>query len=296
MRGGAEIQQALRRFVTRWADYTGSERSEAQTYLNELFACYGTDRKEAGAEFEESHSSAGIMDLYWRDIAIVEMKAPAEAPRLANHRPQALRYWQESSDVTTGRPAPRYVVLCAFHLFEVWEPGRFPNEPRAGFALADLPDRYDALLFLTAADDEPLFAGADRALTHKAASAVADLYHALLERNAGPRERIQSFVLKLVWLFFAEDYGLIADHPLERILRLLKKDAGWSSTMFGGLFAALNDPQDAGRQGALRGTPYVNGEMFAESAAVHLTAVEARAALEAARYDWRGVDPTIFGC
>ena len=65
--------------------------------------------------------------------------------------------------------------------------------------------------------------------------------------------------------------------------------------MFGGLFAALNDPQDAGRQGALRGTPYVNGEMFAESAAVHLTAVEARAALEAARYDWRGVDPTIFG-
>ena len=126
------------------------------------------------------------MDLYWRDIAIVEMKAPAEAPRLANHRPQALRYWQESSDVTTGRPAPRYVVLCAFHLFEVWEPGRFPNEPRAGFALADLPDRYDALLFLTAADDdEPLFAGADRALTHKAASAVADLYHALLERNAG---------------------------------------------------------------------------------------------------------------
>ena len=58
-RSGAEIQEALRGFVARWASYQGSERGEAQTYLNDLFACYGTDRFEAGAKFEDFKASAG---------------------------------------------------------------------------------------------------------------------------------------------------------------------------------------------------------------------------------------------
>ena len=31
MRSGEEIQTALRKFVKRWGDYSGSERGEAQT-------------------------------------------------------------------------------------------------------------------------------------------------------------------------------------------------------------------------------------------------------------------------
>jgi hypothetical protein len=44
---GEEIQQALRAFVAKWSGYTGSERAEAQTYLNELFSCYGWPRSAA---------------------------------------------------------------------------------------------------------------------------------------------------------------------------------------------------------------------------------------------------------
>jgi len=32
-RSGEEIQRALRSFVGRWREYTGSERAEAQTFL-----------------------------------------------------------------------------------------------------------------------------------------------------------------------------------------------------------------------------------------------------------------------
>jgi hypothetical protein len=32
-------------------------------------------------------------------------------------------------------PPPRYVVLCAFKTFEVWEPGAVYREPRATFTL-----------------------------------------------------------------------------------------------------------------------------------------------------------------
>jgi hypothetical protein len=35
---GEEIRAALTAFAARWSVYEGTERSEAQTYLNELFA------------------------------------------------------------------------------------------------------------------------------------------------------------------------------------------------------------------------------------------------------------------
>src|SRR4051812_37258987 len=97
----------------------GSERAEAQTFLNQLFACYGSDRQAAGARFEEP-TAGRFVDLFWPRRCLVEMKRPSEANRLPVHREQALRYWRTSG--TPQTPAPRYVVLCGFHRFEVWEP------------------------------------------------------------------------------------------------------------------------------------------------------------------------------
>lgn len=42
---GEQIQARLRKFVKDWQTYDGTERSEAQTFLNELFAAYGGDRR-----------------------------------------------------------------------------------------------------------------------------------------------------------------------------------------------------------------------------------------------------------
>ncbi len=54
MRSGPEIQDALAKFVAKWSGYTGSEKAEAQTFLNEPFAAYGSDRSAVGALFEDS--------------------------------------------------------------------------------------------------------------------------------------------------------------------------------------------------------------------------------------------------
>ena len=101
---GEEIRAALTAFAARWSVYEGTERSEAQTYLNELFACYGTDRSEV-AHFEE-YQAGRFVDLMWPRVCLIEMKAPAEAKRLAKHRDQALQYWSESADPETNTPAP----------------------------------------------------------------------------------------------------------------------------------------------------------------------------------------------
>lgn len=195
MRSGEEIQAALRAFVTRWNDYTGTERGGAQTYLAELITCYGSDwRDDLGGKFEDAHtsSSAGIMDLHLPGVAIVEMKAPREAPYLNIHRDQALRYWRHSADAATDRPAPPYVVLCAFQRFEVWEPGRFPTEPRAEFILEGLPQEYEKLVFLAGRGHEPLFGPSYQALTTEAARLMAELYHGLRDRTAAAPEDCQA--------------------------------------------------------------------------------------------------------
>jgi hypothetical protein len=46
-RSGEEIQVALTAFALRWKGYQGTEKAEAQTFLNELFACYGTARSDS---------------------------------------------------------------------------------------------------------------------------------------------------------------------------------------------------------------------------------------------------------
>ena len=55
---GDEIRHRLSTFAAKWSVYAGGERSEAQTYLNELFACYGQERS-AVARFEEPQAGPG---------------------------------------------------------------------------------------------------------------------------------------------------------------------------------------------------------------------------------------------
>src|SRR5687768_14739547 len=93
---GEEIRQRLIPFAARWSVYDRSERAEAQTFLNQLFDCYGQDRSEV-AFFEEPQAGR-FLDLIWPRVCIIEMKAPAEANRLDRHRDQAFGYWRNASD------------------------------------------------------------------------------------------------------------------------------------------------------------------------------------------------------
>jgi hypothetical protein len=295
-RSGQEIQAALQRFAASWADYAGTERAEAQTFLNELFACYGTDRKAVGARFEDFKTSAGFMDLHWPEVCIVEMKAPSRAATLHDARDQVFRYWLESADSAHGQSAARWVVLCAFHRFEVWKPGEFPDAPRVSFDLVELPERYEVLQFLAGPAQEPVFIEHYKALTEGAAGTMADLYQSMRARAAAPSDELQRFVMQAVWTLFAEDLSMLDGYPLQHLVGALRTDPNRSSAAeIGHLFRVLNQKGDHSRRGVLAGTRYVNGELFREPAEVDLEPAELDMLATAAEYDWRQVDPTIFG-
>ena len=112
----------------------------------------------------EEAQDVGFIDMVWPGVCIFEMKRPSEADRLEAHRAQALRYWQRSG--SARQAAPPYVVLCAFHRFEIWQPGAVYTEPRTIFDLAELPENLDALAFL--AGREPIFVADQSELTREA--------------------------------------------------------------------------------------------------------------------------------
>jgi hypothetical protein len=291
-RTGADIRRALIEFATRWTSYHGSERAEAQTFLNELLACYGTHRQDVGARFEQPTGS-GFIDMIWPRVCIIEMKRPSEATRLGAHREQALAYWRDSG--TPQTPAPRYVVLCGFHQFEVWEPGAVYREPRADFALAELPDNLDALLFL--AGREPVFVGGQAEVTREAVALVTDLYAQLRERRAADPETLRTFLLQCVWSMFAEDLQMLPAHLFTRVLDGLAADPRRSSADdLGQLFRHLAEPGVRPEHGLYAGVPYADGGLFSTPAVVHLDPMEVELLRQASsNYDWKRVEPAIFG-
>lgn len=289
---GEEIRARLAAFAARWLPYTGSERSGAQTFLTELLGCYG---QPVDPLWFERSQQGRFLDLHWPGRCIIEMKAPAEARRLAAHRPQAKRYWEESSDAARGIEAPPYLVLCAFQRFEVWEPGRFPDAPRAEFDLAELQDRYDALQFL--AGEAPVFVGGHASITTDAAQHLAALNAALADRREGGPDDRRAFLLQCVWSMFAEDLGQIPGHRFSEIVELLHADPRRSSADdLGGLFATLNDPaRERPRHGLYAGVPYADGGLFERVPRLHLVSEELDLLRLAASHNWREVQPQIFG-
>ena len=234
------------------------------------------------------------MDLHWPGILIVEMKGPTVS--LEKAKEQRRRYWQESSDSAEGIPAARFVIACNFREFEIWEPGRFPNEPRITFPLAELPDRYDSFLFLQSETSEPVFSEHRRELTTEAAKHIAELYTSLADRAAAPIDEIQRFTMQLVWCLFAEDLGMLDDYPLQNTVNvLLKEQHPDSARDIGYLFTLLNQKGNHNRQGRYAGTRYVNGDLFARPAAVFMNHDELVHLRQAAEFNWKTVDPTIFG-
>ncbi len=291
-----EIRRKLTGFAVDWGGYQGTERSEAQTFCNELLDCYGTKRKEV-ATFEERTGAGGFIDMIWPEVCLIEMKRPSQAEKLADHREQALDYWQEVSKAASesGKKAPEWIVLSAFGRFEILDPDAGWDRPVDEFPLAELPERLSSLKFL--AGEEPYFRASQADLSRDAVATLTDLYAGLRERRASDLDTLRVFILQVVWAMFAEDLGLLPNNVLSRVLEgLVKSPSRSSADDLGQLFRYLAESKPRPAKGSLyEGTPFANGGLFERPTQVHLTVEELKTLLNACNLDWRQVEPAIFG-
>ena len=273
------------------AHITGDEKGEAQLFLDRLFQAFGQKGvREAGATLEMriKKTDAGgtaFADLVWKPVVLIEMKK--RGVDLSRHYRQAFDYWTR---LVPGRP--RYVVLCNFDEFWVYDFETQMDSPVDTVPLAELSERWGPLAFLLPHDIQPTFGNDHEAVTRKAADLLAQCFNKLIVRRVD-RSLAQRFTLQILVALFSEDIGLLEKYFVTRLLDECHEPAD-SFDLLGGLFTAMNT---AGRMtgGRFKGVDYFNGGLFSEPARVELYPDELSQLRQAAKSDWSKVRPEIFG-
>lgn len=292
----SQIVESLTRFVDYAKRLDGDEKGEAQVFCDRLFQAFGHQGyKEAGATLEyriKKGRTTSFADLIWKPRLLIEMKKGGE--KLHLHYQQAFEYW-----VNAVPNRPRYVVLCNFREFQIYDFDKQLNDPVDTITVDELPKRYTAFNFLFPDERKPQFNNDREAVSRKAADQTAELFRSLTHRITKPipRPQAQRFVLQTVVSMFAEDIDLLPSGTIKGIVDDCLESKQSSYDLFGGLFRQMNSP-NAATGGRFKGVRYFNGGLFATIEPIDLF----RSELEllggdngAATKDWSKVNPAIFG-
>jgi len=299
------IEATLAGFADYGKSLKGDEKGEAQVFCDRLFQAFGHDGVHgAGATLEHrvkgEDKKTKFVDCVLPGKLLIEMKKRGE--KLQRHYSQAFHYWTR---IVPHRP--RYVILCNFDEFWIYDFNKQLDEPMDRVTLADLPQRYDALNFLLPRPKTPNFRNDLVAVTQSAADKVSRVFNQLIERESRELSRthdkataealvrvpVQRFVLQCVIAMVSEDAGLLPKGLFSELLSDCL--AGQSSyDLLGGLFRQMNTAT-AARGGRFAGVRYFNGGLFAEVDPIELKPSELFLLQEASREDWSKVKPSIFG-
>jgi len=295
--------QRLHTFVNFVSEHLkGDEKGEAQLFLDRFFRAFGHEGAiEAGATYEErihkgsKKGKTGFADLVWKPRVLIEMKK--RGADLTKHYSQAFDYWQRA---VPNRP--RYVMLCNFDEFWVYDFDTQIDTPIDTVALEQLPERVATFGFMEVQERKSVFGNNQVEVTEKAAGRMGELYQILRDRMAKTRHLdqpeaallAQRFVLQCVLAMFAEDRGLLPDSLFVACVKDCLESSASSYDVLGGLFQAMNTPglTPAGR---FQGVDYFNGGLFSKLDPIDLTQPELKLLEVSALEDWSRVRPAIFG-
>jgi hypothetical protein len=216
-------EEKLAEFVG-WAQQhiTGDEKGQAQIFLDRLFQAFGHPGVlDVGGQTEfrirqaaEDGGGTAFADLVWKPVVLFEMKK--RGVDLQRHYRQAFDYWTR---LVPNRP--RYVVLCNFDQFRVYDFETQMDAPVDTLPIAELPTRWGPLAFLFPGDHKPTFNNDRVAVTREAADALATCFKRLVRPDRSPpvpRAMAQRFTLQMLVALFAEDIGLLEKYFVTNLL------------------------------------------------------------------------------
>ncbi|MGJ0454695.1 MAG: DNA methyltransferase [Methylocystis sp.] len=202
-----------------------------------------------------------------------------------------------------GHEPPPFVLVCDVgHCFEV-----YANFRRDGKAFDQFPDRQSFRIFLedlrrpevrellktiwkdpASLDPARKSARVTRAIAERLAAVSK-----ALERDKHAPEDVAMFLMRCLFTMFAEDVELLPKESFTEVLERCEKEPATFRHDVGQLWEAMNS---GGYAHALRRTvAKFNGEFFLKRGVLPLGREEIGELRRAAEYDWRDVDPSIFG-
>ncbi|WP_254174356.1 DNA methyltransferase [Planktothrix pseudagardhii] len=280
----------------------GRERQDSPEFLIKFFQAFGhKGLKEVNAQFDlpipksSQKGNMGFADLWWqRDrlgSVLIEMKSRKEK-KLNKHYGQAWRYCQ-------CLPVfPKYVILCNFDEFWIYDFSIQIDTPVDIITLQELPERLDAFKFMEFTPEIPKFRNNQVQVTALAARRMGELFQELKNRSkkAGFSEQTaQQFILQCVVAMFAQSRNLL---PPNRFMECIDECMNGQSTyevLSDGLFRHMNLPGVVTVGRRYKEVQYFNGGLFSVVHEIDLTRKELEYLKAAAEQDWSKVRPAIFG-
>ncbi len=286
-----EIKNRAIKFASAWKN-DSSERAEAQTFWNEFFEVFGLSRRRL-ASFEKpaikSSCGRGRIDLFWKGVLIAEHKSKGQD--LDKAYSQALDYFYGLKE----QELPKYVIVSDFAQFRVYD---LEEDKSFEFRLEELYKNISYLDFLTGytkrefKDEDPV--------NEEAALLIGKL-HDSLENNGYQGHQLEVFLVRLLFILFAEDAGII--QPKGHFQWLLENktssDGRDTGAFIQQVFEILDTPEDKRQNNLdedLLQLPYVNGSLFSETFRIPSFDTSMRDCLiQCCSVDWSYISPAIFG-
>lgn len=281
-------------------DLSGDERGQAQTFCDRLFRAYGQKgifeaqgKLEARIKISDTNTT-NYIDCLWsppgKDGVLIEMKKK-EIKDLESHLKQARDYWDNlkpSVDIGPGCRKPRYVILCNFERFVIYDEFNKVDE----VTIDELPERYTCMSFLEG--NTPIFNNNTESVSKEAANLIGELYQYLTFEKKEDVTRTQHFILQCVLALFSEDIELLPKGFFTQILQDCLDGKANPYDEIGNLFRQMASERPA-RGGKFKDIRYFNGGLFDDVDPIDLDEHSLKVLKEAADKDWTNINPSIFG-
>ncbi len=315
----AESSKDALSFIAKWKEVRASELSTSQSFLIDLCAVLGVETPHPTPAMDymferpvtfhhgDGGTSAGRIDLYRRGHFILESKKIKASSHTKGFDEAMLRARSQAEAYARaipsdeGRP-PFLVVVDVGQRIELYsEFSRsgatytpFPDPRSHRIELDDLrrPEIIDRLTRLWT---DPLSLDPSREsarVTREIAARLAELAKSL-ERAGHAAEAVAQFLMRCLFTMFAEDVRLL---PAESFRDLLARHAAQPDVAMR-MLAQLWRDMDSGGFSAVLANEVLrfNGKLFKQPDTLPLDSAQVSLLLEAARADWKHVEPAIFG-
>ncbi|WP_132052410.1 class I SAM-dependent DNA methyltransferase [Pseudocnuella soli] len=285
-----EIKSRALAFSKEW-ETEWSEDAEAKSFWDDFFNVFGISRRRV-ATFEQQvkkiDAKTGFIDLLWKGQLLIEHKSRGRSLDKA---------YQQAKDYFPGlkeAELPRYILVSDFEKFRLYD---LDSATHHEFALAKLVEHVHLFGFIagyqkrTYKEQDPV---------NIAAAELMGRLHDKLKANGYTGHQLEVYLVRLVFLLFADDTNIWEKGIFFDYLDLNTKEDGSDLALhLSQLFEVLNTPEGQRLKNldeSLAAFPYINGKLFAEHLRTAAFDSEMRKTLmDCCALDWGTISPAIFG-
>jgi hypothetical protein len=317
------VNQDIDSFVSRWKQSGAAERANCQLFLTELCDLMQLPRPDPAQDdtaenayvFErrvtfnhgDGSESRGYIDLYRRDCFVLEAKQTAHTigsgrwdNAMLRAHGQAVRY-ARALPAMEGRP-PFVIISDVGRTLELYsEFSRtggayipYPDPRSHRIQIEDLrkPEIRERLVSIW---NDPLSLDPERQtarVTREIARRLAKLAENL-EADGHGAQTTAAFLMRCLFTMFAEDVCLLPERSFTELLESVRNQPELFERLVPELWGAMNN---GGFSASVRADLLrFNGGLFSDTTALPMSKEQIGLLIEAARADWRQVEPAIFG-